>query len=180
MKIGKINQQPFYDPWIGGEYANRKRRIAAGEQFSGMNWFLHIMGESHYADPNDHCRDLTKQVVCKLAMPGGSKAVFFNRVLQAAQGCEYTDVNSSGWSDVAFSNYIQSLLPATAIMSLTTQNSMVGDSRQGGADWTLVAPLKVGMKISLSHFWAGVSKVCLSAELPPALPSDNERHHLVS
>lgn len=117
MEVGAVESYPFYDPWIGAEYADRKRRLANGEHFSGSNWFLHVLGESHYVDnAEENSRDLTKQVVCRYSDPRGSSAVFFNRVLQTAQGCDYYSVDrQAGWSDIAFSNYIQEPLSASRL-----------------------------------------------------------------
>lgn len=115
VQIGEIDEQPYYDPWIGGDYASRKRRLANGELFSGANWFLHILAESHYADPEEQNRDLTKQVVCRWAFPGGPDAIFFNRALQAVNEADYYSVDRSTWSDVAYSNYVQSPLNASRI-----------------------------------------------------------------
>lgn len=117
MHPGTVKQFPYYDPWVGADYADRKRRLDNREHFSGSNWFLHVLGESHYVDdPNENGRDLTKRVVCRYSDPRGESAIFFNRVLQAAQGCDYYDVDRvGGWSDIAFSNYVQEPLSASRV-----------------------------------------------------------------
>ena len=117
MQVGKLDKFPFYDPWVGADYADRKRRLAAGEHFSHSNWFLHVLGESHYIDGSDeNSRDLTKRVVCRYSDPKGPTGVFFNRVLQTFQGCDYYSVKKAdGWSDIAFSNYVQNPLSASRV-----------------------------------------------------------------
>lgn len=116
MEVGLIEDFPFYDPWIGAEYADRRRRIQNDDHFSGSNWFVHVLGESHYVDDAaENSRDLTKRVVCRYSDPAGSSAVFFNRVLQAVQGCDYYAVNRDGWSDIAFSNYVQTPMSASRV-----------------------------------------------------------------
>lgn len=111
MSVGQFDLAPQFDPWIGSAYRDRAERLAAGELFSGSNWFVHVLGESHYRGDYEVDRHLTNAVVSDWAGGTGRGSVFFHRILQAVHGKPYGEADhNSGWADIAYSNYIQDTL----------------------------------------------------------------------
>jgi len=97
-----------FRPWMGERYREQVELAAAGRT-SCCDGLWHIMGESHYGDPAEAGEQFTIQVVEELAIKGYP---FFDTVLSVVLDREVNDDNRrSGWSEVAFSNFVQDVLP---------------------------------------------------------------------
>lgn len=109
----------FFEPWIGPDY-QRMREQGNRHVLQSDGWAhpYQILGESHYGRAEDYKPDLTRCIVerCGFRSDQGPCSAFFAKVLQLFVGDHLTDAGKSAtrqehWRKLAFSNYIQELLP---------------------------------------------------------------------
>lgn len=108
LPIAQVTGNARFEPWIGDYY--RVRRDDADDSCCDGLW--HVMGESHYGDEEEPGSDATRRVVRELAIPGYR---FFDVLLSvvAGQSVELLD-REAEWSKLAYSNFVQDLLPSDA------------------------------------------------------------------
>jgi len=118
MDAAEIEPNPRFEPWIGDTYRQKLDSLNGGTAFPGNCDRLHCLGESHYSDPADPDGykpgpQLTKQVVTDWGSESGGRSRFFRSLLQIAQGRRgEIDDKASVWSNIAYSNFVQALLPS--------------------------------------------------------------------
>lgn len=112
----------FYRPWLGEEYqtaADYRRRLIGGDPpttpYAGRGLPIHIMGESHYGEPYEHEPGNTERIIkiCALrqALCSGLFTKLAKMVLRALGEPLESDFRADTWQRLAFSNYVQDLLP---------------------------------------------------------------------
>ncbi len=93
-------------PWLGDAYQRASREIKGRDD---GHW--HVMGESHYGQPEEQNSAFTRNVIRQLAIPGYG---FFDRLLSIVAREPAADLDrEAGWSRLAYSNFVQELLPDT-------------------------------------------------------------------
>jgi hypothetical protein len=123
MNEGHIDLKPRYRPWIG---AGLSEHISLIEQNPVAEWGAtprtHVMGESHYSDDYPDDEHLTRTVISDWAFEKYRGGRFFTKVLQIIQACDADQVDRrSGWGGIAYSNFVQELLPACRRAPSTAQ-----------------------------------------------------------
>lgn len=107
LQVAKAAEPPTFDPWLGDVYAQRLRQSDSG-QLGCCEPLWHVMGESHYGDPGDAGRGFTKKVILEKALEGYD---FFDTLLSIVLDTENaSDDRKTGWSKLAFSNFVQESL----------------------------------------------------------------------
>lgn len=113
-----------FKPWIGAEYAKtRDWRVgmlsgnSTGEQGSGFP--VHVMGESHYGTQDENTPDNTLRIMEKCAFAPSDCSRFFTKLanlfVDAASEAADRGYRRRAWDRLAFSNYIQEVLPDLGI-----------------------------------------------------------------
>ena len=101
-----------FHPWIGENYKNPR-----GSLFSGGGRRLLVLGESHYAKPDENHPEFTEKVIREFVFSGSRKR-FFTGIGQALAGCARDEMGEDAfkahWHDIAFYNYIQELVGEAA------------------------------------------------------------------
>lgn len=103
----------FFHPWIGADYARVQANVEAGSLEQDV-WAYpcHVMGESHYGRPEQYQPDFTEYVIRKCGFTRSKCSTFFARTMQIVANRHISELNrEEHWQKLAYSNYIQELLP---------------------------------------------------------------------
>lgn len=105
----------FFQPWIGADYGRLQEEVEAGVLEPAV-WAhpFHAMGESHYGEPHECESGFTRARVltCGYSSRFGPCSAFFAEVLKVVTGRQLVELNrEEHWNKLAFSNFIQDLLP---------------------------------------------------------------------
>lgn len=107
ISVGRIDEQPFFQPWIGDQYAAKLKRVANGDLNNGGLHRVHLMAESHYSDESPS-PDWTKSAVQKLALEKNPDGAFWTKAIQVVEKKPAEELDrQQAWHDVAYSNFIQ-------------------------------------------------------------------------
>ncbi len=96
-------QEPFFKPWVGENYNSQTPKIL-------------VLGESHYASPDEYKSSFTREVIEKCAVNAGKgRLPYFTKIAQILlnkQTYEVIDAVSRKalWGRIAFYNYVQNFV----------------------------------------------------------------------
>lgn len=109
----------FFEPWIGRDYAKIRQQQEAGAfEFDDWTYPYHVLGESHYGKPHEQQPNLTRSIVetCGYSSTHGKCSAFFAKVLKIVRADEHPELErKQHWDKLAFSNYIQDLMPGPGV-----------------------------------------------------------------
>lgn len=112
----ELNTALFFEPWIGADYKRLKElegQVLSTEELGGF-WAYpcHVLGESHYGKSQESEPGFTRYVIEKCGFTRSRCSSFFAKVLQVVANKHVSHLNrEEHWQKLAFSNYIQDLLP---------------------------------------------------------------------
>lgn len=105
-----INQRAlFFEPWVGTRYAAWPEGITEAPVYP-----MHILGESHYGNLEEYEPSFTRSVVENRALQP-SLGPFFTNLTKLVTFSAPTVDRATVWNTLAFSNYIQDMLPGPGI-----------------------------------------------------------------
>lgn len=106
---GRPDAEPFFTPWIGQRYAERLMTVQQGDPSDENLHRLHLMGESHYFEPNEEPqRNSTISAVTNLALEPNKYGAFWTKAIQIAASRPSWEIDRrAAWGEVAYSNYMQ-------------------------------------------------------------------------
>lgn len=104
-----------FTPWMGEQFlAAREERESRSRTHSSRGLPFHLLGESHYAEPDEDESGITQRIVRDCGFEAGRHSRFFAGALQVATGHALSEIDRpDAWDRLAFSNYVQHLLPET-------------------------------------------------------------------
>lgn len=96
----------FFRPWIGADYRDWPTR-----SHENLTPPVHILGESHYGNPDEYRPEFTVNVVNDRDLQS-RRGPFFSNLMKAWSGVPLAAIDRGQfWDGLAFSNYIQDFLP---------------------------------------------------------------------
>lgn len=110
FEFGSIEEQPFFDPWIGERYAQRLAADRDDVSMSGVMHRFHLMAESHYSDEPPFA-GMTHKAVTELALQPNRYGAFWTKAIQVTENQPAAALDRArSWQDVAYSNFMQDVL----------------------------------------------------------------------
>lgn len=127
VEIGKVDLEHRYDPWIGESYRKRLAAYTKQESIEAILWRCHVMAESHYSLEDDFA-GMTVSAVRQLALERNEFGRFWTLIACSVSGVPGDQIDREAvWNDIAFSNFVQTLLSDHGIAPTDDQ---WGDARR--------------------------------------------------
>lgn len=177
IRAGTVDLLPRFDPWIGREYAGKLEAVKAGEQVNGELLRVLVLGEAHYARPDDpesyvDTSSLTNDVIQDWAFQPSSGSAFFTRVASMVTGENPPSDREKAWHTFAFAEFVQTLVQGGPRVEPTPEQWADGRRRFFG----LLARIRPTILVVLgSRLWDQLPAGEGAAALPMQLGPDRAR-----